>query len=58
MTDKVNVAALAKLARLEVSDRNPTPREIDGVRKAQREVRRGEFASDRKVKSFFAHFRV
>ena len=35
-----------------------TPRETEGVRQAQREVRRGKLASDRKVKTFFARFRA
>ncbi|MDP2648281.1 MAG: hypothetical protein Q8P19_00045 [bacterium] len=34
-----------------------TPREIAGVRQAQREARKGKLASDRKVKAFFARFR-
>ena len=35
-----------------------SPREAEGVRQAQREVRKGKFASDRKVKTFFARFRA
>ncbi len=35
-----------------------TTEEITGVRKAQKEVRKGKFASDRKVRSFFARFRA
>lgn len=33
-----------------------TSREIEGVRRAQKEIRKGRFASDRKVKAFFARF--
>ena len=32
--------------------------EIAGVKKAQKAVRAGKYASDRRVKSFFARFRV
>ena len=35
-----------------------TAQEIEGVRQAQKEVRKGKFASDRKVKAFFARFRA
>ena len=35
-----------------------TTQEIEGVRQAQKEVRRGKFASDQKVKAFFARFRA
>lgn len=35
-----------------------THEEIKGVKQAQRQVRRGKYASDRKVKSFFARFRA
>ena len=52
----MDVAALARLARLEVSDTNLTLKEIEGVRKAQRGVQREKFASERKVKAFFARF--
>lgn len=35
-----------------------TTEEIAGVRRAQIEIRKGKFASGRKVKSFFARFRA
>lgn len=34
------------------------PEEIAGVRRAQREVRAGKYAGNRKVESFFARFRA
>jgi len=54
----VNIVALAKLARLEVSGNELTPNEIEGVKNAQRKVRAGKYASDKKVESFFSRFRV
>lgn len=38
------------------SDNKLSPAEIAGVKKAQRAVRAGKYASDRRVKSFFARF--
>ncbi len=35
-----------------------TSDEIAGVKRAQREVRRGKYASERKIRSFFARFRA
>ena len=35
-----------------------TTAEIEGVKRAQKEVRRGKYAKDRKVGSFFARFRA
>jgi hypothetical protein len=32
--------------------------EVEGVRKARKEVKKGKFASDKKVKLFFARFRA
>jgi len=54
----VNIVALAKLARLEVSGNELTPNEIEGVKNAQRKVRAGKYESDRRMKTFFASFRV
>jgi hypothetical protein len=35
-----------------------TSKEVEGVRQARKEVRKGKFASDRKVGAFFARFRA
>jgi len=60
----INIAALAKLARVEVSAEELakpekdglTRNEVAGVKKAQKDVRAGKYASDKKVNSFFSRF--
>lgn len=54
---QVAAAEVLRVIAAQPSDRM-TPREIEGVRRAQREMRKGKLASDRKVKTFFAHFRA
>jgi hypothetical protein len=54
---QVAAAEALELIAAQADDAALTPEEIEGVKRAQEAVARGEFASEAKVEEFFARFR-